>query len=231
MKISATQYIVAGLLSLSLCLAPLQVWSYVDTFHRDFNADAPWRVQDENTSIPFSFLIKDVWKDGLANQYFLYRLTITLYSHGGAPAWTIYDRDFGISGLKIDEYTWGVINGDWEWNIDTFENADDPLVNGLPITASHLGYLSGGNIYFIASISGVEIGVNGFRNHFFDKYLKVHVGTPLPKPGPDWYYGDTHFHTEYTNDLKEYGGQLTAVKNAANAMGLDFITTTDHASD
>ena len=235
MKRLATQYILAGLISISLFFAPLKVWSYVDTFHRDFNADAPWRVQNAHTQIPFSFLIKDVWKDGLTSQYFLHRLVITTYSYGGAPARTIYDHDFGVLGLKIDEHTEGVINGNWEWNINTFENADDRQLDGLPITASNLGHSSGQNIFFVASMVGsaVEVTVSGPKiyPHLFSKYLKIHVGESLPKPGPDWYYGDTHFHTEYTNDLKEYGGQLTAVKDAASAMGLDFITTTDHASD
>ncbi len=47
----------------------------------------------------------------------------------------------------------------------------------------------------------------------------------------DWYRGDTHFHTIYTSNTAELGFSLPASKEAAKAVGLDWITTTDHSCD
>jgi len=45
----------------------------------------------------------------------------------------------------------------------------------------------------------------------------------------NWYYGDTHYHSDYTQNLVELGGPLPATMSAMNAIGLDWITVTDHS--
>tara|TARA_Y100000385_G_scaffold259932_1_gene289416 strand:+ start:674 stop:3400 length:2727 start_codon:yes stop_codon:yes gene_type:complete len=47
----------------------------------------------------------------------------------------------------------------------------------------------------------------------------------------DWYRGDTHLHSFYTQNDAEIGFPLSMTKNAAKHIGLDWITTTDHTSD
>lgn len=42
--------------------------------------------------------------------------------------------------------------------------------------------------------------------------------------------GDTHVHTEYTHTQAEYGGPLEAYHRAAQAIGLDWATFTDHGA-
>jgi murein DD-endopeptidase MepM/ murein hydrolase activator NlpD len=223
------------LLPMLLVFIPLNLWSaqtqYVDTPKKDFNADAPWRVETADTPIPFSILIKDVWKDDL--KALIWIDIVTLAYPGPEEIDRIYSQ-LGWTRIRCarpenpTSDTEGCINGNWELNIYKFRGTGDAVLDGKPITPARLGYRTGDDIYFKARIRGKD---ENLEFTAFTKYLKVHVGEPLPKPAEDWFYGDTHFHTEYTNDLKEYGGQLTAVRDAAKAMGLDFVTTTDHASD
>jgi hypothetical protein len=52
----------------------------------------------------------------------------------------------------------------------------------------------------------------------------------IPKQA-NWYRGDTHVHSIYTQNDAETGLPLCATKKAAQLMGMDWLTTTDHTSD
>ena len=55
---------------------------------------------------------------------------------------------------------------------------------------------------------------------------------PLPlRDSSQWYYGDTHYHSSYTNDVKEFGGPVPATRDAAECIGLDWLLLTDHSVD
>ncbi|HIJ98065.1 TPA: PHP domain-containing protein [archaeon] len=47
----------------------------------------------------------------------------------------------------------------------------------------------------------------------------------------NWYVGDTHYHTNYSRNLVEYGAPIRDTKEGARALGLDWITITDHSFD
>ncbi len=47
----------------------------------------------------------------------------------------------------------------------------------------------------------------------------------------DYYRGDTHLHSMYTQSDAEIGLPLCSTKKAAQMIGIDWITTTDHTSD
>jgi hypothetical protein len=47
----------------------------------------------------------------------------------------------------------------------------------------------------------------------------------------NWYRGDSHLHSIYTQNTAEQGLPLPNTKEAAKLIGLDWITTTDHTSD
>jgi hypothetical protein len=46
-----------------------------------------------------------------------------------------------------------------------------------------------------------------------------------------WFYGDTHYHSVYTNDIKELGNPVPESCQAAHAIGLDWLVITDHSCD
>ncbi len=87
----------------------------------------------------------------------------------------------------------------------------------------------------------VEIHISGrtgnkiIRNHNvatsppFD--LEV-VIDPDPLPGSeDFWWGDLHYHSNYTEDFVEFGASLEASKSAAKACELDFLAISDHSYD
>jgi hypothetical protein len=64
-----------------------------------------------------------------------------------------------------------------------------------------------------------------------DFYLRVKLDAPpLPKI-PNWYRGDIHYHSGYTDNPAERGYPLDVTKQAAIQAGLDWLLLTDHSTD
>jgi hypothetical protein len=53
---------------------------------------------------------------------------------------------------------------------------------------------------------------------------------PLPNK-KNWYFGDLHYHSDFTQDQVEFGAPLDATREMAKAMGLSFFAATDHSYD
>lgn len=53
---------------------------------------------------------------------------------------------------------------------------------------------------------------------------------PYPKPA-GWWAGETHCHTWHSSDPVEFGAPPNVLQQAALALGLDFVLTTDHSYD
>ncbi|MFH1852498.1 MAG: CehA/McbA family metallohydrolase [Candidatus Neomarinimicrobiota bacterium] len=53
-----------------------------------------------------------------------------------------------------------------------------------------------------------------------------------PLPGAtEYFWGDLHYHSSFTEDFVEFGAPLTATRSAAAALGLDFVAVSDHSYD
>jgi hypothetical protein len=64
-----------------------------------------------------------------------------------------------------------------------------------------------------------------------ESYLRVfRYNEELPKLS-NWYRGDTHYHTIFTQNLAEVGESLEATKYAGQKIGLDWQFATDHSCD
>lgn len=61
--------------------------------------------------------------------------------------------------------------------------------------------------------------------------LRVYLGQPLPKFSKEWAYGDLHYHSQGTDNVGEAGYNYRGTRFAMNAMGLDWLYATDHASN
>jgi hypothetical protein len=48
---------------------------------------------------------------------------------------------------------------------------------------------------------------------------------------PNWYRGDAHYHTMYTNNTAEFGLPLASTKEVAEAIGIEWIASTNHSCD
>ena len=60
--------------------------------------------------------------------------------------------------------------------------------------------------------------------------LQFIVADPLPKID-NWYYGDTHTHSMFTNNFAEFGAPVFAMVEAAYSSGLSWFIITDHSCD
>jgi len=64
------------------------------------------------------------------------------------------------------------------------------------------------------------------------QYLLKTIVDPDPLPGnEDYWWGDLHFHSNFTEDYVEFGAPVGATQQAAHALGLDFLAITDHSYD
>ena len=61
------------------------------------------------------------------------------------------------------------------------------------------------------------------------KPLPIYVSdSALPKL-ENCYYGETHYHSNYTSDQMEFGASLKSAAKLAQAMNISFVCTTDHS--
>jgi hypothetical protein len=62
-------------------------------------------------------------------------------------------------------------------------------------------------------------------------YLRVRLNaSPLPQL-PNWYRGDVHYHSAFTDNPAERGNPLGVTKQTALQAGLDWMVLADHSTD
>jgi FlgD Ig-like domain len=189
--------------------------NYENTLAKDFIMDAPWRVVDAQTTIPVTVIIKDCDVDDVRELHW-----IRIYDETSPLA--LWYHDFGDEEIGDSVYEQNF------WTIIVKATEGYPfLPNGTPLTPANLGYGAGDVIRLRVQVYYKD----DFLNYTETRHLRVRVGDgPFPWPA-DWYGGDVHYHTMYTNNAYEYGAPLPAVKESARAVGLHWLTATDHSSD
>ncbi len=206
---------------------------YPNTSAKDMDADMPWRVENADTAIPVIWMIKDS-DQWLVEVDELKYVVVYDVSDGYDPPgdWgspltdhVVYYHDFNNKEISQDY---------WYWLTDEFENDGTwkgAQADGAPFTPANLGYFTGDTISFTLRLYGLD-GVWPFYTEVkLDQDFKVHVGEePLPTI-PCWYLGDVHNHGWKTDNLYEFGDHTEGKALAAAAMGLSYVTITDHASD
>ncbi len=65
----------------------------------------------------------------------------------------------------------------------------------------------------------------------FRQFLRVKIAARQFPDAPGWYYGDTHYHTSFTDNYYESGGSFGMISSCGQVLGLDWMVTTDHASN
>lgn len=189
---------------------------YDNTFMKDFIMDAPWRVLDASTAIPLTLILKDCDADDVRELHWIRCWDVT---SGETMLW---NHDFGDETIGNDAYE----SNFWTY-ITTVTEGHPSLPNDTPLTPANLGYGPGDDINLKVSIYYKD----DWFNYTETRYLRVRVGRGA-YPWPDgWYGGDTHYHTMYTNNTAEFGAPVPAVAMTAEAMGLHWLTATDHSCD
>lgn len=189
---------------------------YDNTYHKDFIMDAPWRVRSVSTAIPITVILKDCDTDDIRELHWIRCSDVT------SGAVVLWHHDFGDEQIGDDASE----SNFWTY-VTTVTEGHPALSDGTLLTPANLGYGPGDAI-------DLEVSVY-YRDTWFNytetRRLRVHVAT-ADYPWPHgWYGGDTHYHTMYTNNTAEFGAPLPAVVLSAEAMGLHWLTATDHSCD
>ncbi len=199
----------------------------------DLVVDAPYRLQKSYPYVPVIVYLKDIspgkvrlrsieffnWRSGKGMLEALPPGSIVkvLDSEGaevvenGTP--TPLRFDAGEDHETVNTDPWYRIILLARQNLTTFEG-------------THPGY--GKARYFNYAVT---VTYRGFLGIGESKQVVLRTLVPecdLPRVD-DWYYGDTHYHSDFTDNPYEYGGPLPMTAEVANATGLSWVTVTDHS--
>jgi len=189
---------------------------YDNTFMKDFIMDAPWRVVDASTPIPLTIILKDCDTDDVRELHWIRCWDVT---SGEVILW---DHDFGDERIGDDASE----SNYWTY-ITTVTEGHASLPDGTLLTPANLGHSAGDDIDLKVSIYYKD----DWFNYTETRYLRVRVGHGAYPWPEDWYGGDVHYHTMYTNNIAEFGAPIPAVAMTAEALGLHWLTATDHSCD
>ena len=188
----------------------------------EFWADAPWRIEPDRDQIPVSFHVRDADIE-----------------HPAKGPWR-------LDLLKVEQCLedgssyklLSLLPSDLEAVDDQGMSTSSFWVSGAQIPLADLQQaVRGDTVHLRVVFAG------SFPPHNEPADVERHLETylaqkPLPagraahQAGPrHWFYGDTHYHSAYTNDVKEYGGAVPEARRAGQAVGLDWLVITDHSCD
>lgn len=168
----------------------------------EYWADAPWRLEPAQEKIPLTFIARDA-EDEQIHQIRVYQVN-------------------GASEVLLAEVPGPGKVGKKYWSYQPLLTiprppgfVPDPT---WPSPGKHLKL----RVEFVKG-----------RNKIYDQHLQILVAKEaLPlRASAQWYYGDTHYHSSYTNDLKEFGNPIPDTREAARCIGLEWMIVTDHSVD
>ncbi|MCP4544676.1 MAG: hypothetical protein GY832_46850 [Chloroflexi bacterium] len=193
----------------------------------EFHADAPWRLEPDQDSVPLLFVIRDAnlrWPG--QDPWRLQRLEVQQELPTGGRRTLCSYSAAGLPDVHPD----GTIEANF-WVFRTRISLDQ--LEGIDMeqrdTAARLRVTFDGHFPPAA----------GSHSHAVHRYLEVYLAReslPLGRAangsGPrHWFYGDTHYHSAYTNDIWEFGNPVRDARHAGMAIGLDWLVITDHSCD
>ena len=93
-----------------------------------------------------------------------------------------------------------------------------------PLQGDYLGY---------KNVRYLQYQVKVTYRKLFESNQAIRLSYPCPQFDlprlEDWYYGDTHYHSDFTDNPYEYGGPLPMTAEVAKAVGFSWVTVTDHS--
>ncbi len=188
----------------------------------EFWADAPWRIEPDQDDILLLFLVRDTnIKPPAMGPWRLDMLKIDqwLPDIPWDPVMTLLPTDLP----KVDNQ--GMFQRRTWWHslkipLEKFQG----IVRGDTLRM-RVGFH--GSYYPYEKLSPIYINLETF----LAKHALPLSRSANSKHPRQWFYGDTHYHSVYTNDIKELGNPVPESCAAANAMGLDWLVITDHSCD
>jgi len=201
-------------------------------FEPIYIVDAPYRVEPAMQTVPLLVMIvselpnENGWDPDL-DRFNSIRLWINgnhigkledAFAVPDTRFWyKIYDIPISLLG-NVDDYNLIRVNLDLKW-------ADD---RGPDIQAQNSAW--GGIIDPMNGqpLDNASLFADG--DYWYCRVFRSSHSLPNVDSGR-WFYGDTHYHTVYTDNSAEIGNPVDATADAARAVGLSWICLTDHSND
>lgn len=175
---------------------------YANTSFKEEYGDTPWVNRDLAIPHPFNFTVKD----GNESPMFL--------------DWLRLFYDTGSGTFLMAEYDpQGTVTIDWDY---WFARVDYDLRTLVP--QPQIGDVKA----FVFQVRFFD-AVNPF-GRINEYHLRVRIAPALPSAS-GWVSGESHFHSFFTDDLFEFGGQLSMVTASAKVLGLRVVPITEHSYD
>jgi len=188
----------------------------------EFWADAPWRLELDQTEIPITFYVRDANVDSPG--YSPWRLdSLRIEQRLKDEKWHKLRTFLPANLTNVDE------QGHIKPNFWVFSSSI-PLSELRDIKMGDRIHL---RVIFEGSVQPYE------KISLITRHLEITLsqyalpqGRAAHQSGPRrWFYGDTHYHSAYTNDIKEFGAPLPETRTAGLSIGLDWLVVTDHSCD
>jgi|AntAceMinimDraft_17_1070374.scaffolds.fasta_scaffold15533_1 hypothetical protein len=224
-----------------------------NTTGADIFADAPYRMKKYNAQgllqpIPIHLFVHDA--DGLGFNVDLINIDIKIKNARDS----VFNNVITFNNLSASEFDSLLIHrspNDNDLDIQKFDDSDYEKSSDHTIifTAYHdvldnEDYVKIDSKFWYFTLLIPPDKLQGFEDiidiHIYfnidwstddNTYLRIfRKADDLPKL-TDWYRGDTHYHTIFTQNLVETGEALEATKLAGQYVGLDWQFATDHSCD
>lgn len=192
----------------------------------EFISDAPWRIEPGRTTIPLTFIIHDGRSGGVKLQNITVHRATRTWRRSGPPLINLKADIPARLPFQIEQDFWShhQLNG-WapEINLSQIKPSQKPgsfirLI--VTFQGVYLDHRSGKPV----SISNLPASVQMLQIYWAQETL------PL-RNSNRWFYGDTHTHSCYTDNIKEFGNPIEDMCAAGLHIGLDWIIVTDHSID
>ena len=222
------------------------------TIGRDVVADAPWRMKKTDgkgnlNGIPVHVFIKDanltqcnadliylnIYLKNAKDSLFGSPIVFNAYSDSTFAA-LFSSKSKADAALGIQSFDASLPVKDPNYTIQF--KSDYSLILGDYTNVSHQFWyftitIPPDKLAGLSDIVDIEVEFSlGYETDDY-QYLRVFRNdNDFPKL-PEWYRGDIHYHSFYTNNSAEFGLPLEATKQVAKAVGLDFMITSNHSCD
>jgi len=185
-----------------------------EPIYREIIADGPWRVEPTQQKIPIYVLVKDAGESGNPSYYLDH---VEIWANGRH----LKDKYYGI---LIDGTQYALPSGKGEWLYNYGDWYDTIMLD-------RSGYDVNGQWYDLSGKVNFQVWVKDGLFSNWDSYFETYFSSYSLPHLPNWYAGDTHYHSSYSDNYVEFGGPINTTVKMGKAIGIDWAVITDHSFD
>jgi len=186
-----------------------------EPIYREMIADGPWRVEPSQQKVPIYVLVKDAGEDIHNPAYYLDHVEIW------ADGRHLMDKYYGIT-IGGTQYQLPSGKGEWLYNYGDWYDT---------IMLDKSGYDVNGQWYSLSGKVNFQVWVKDGLFSNWDSYFETYF-SPYTLPHlSNWYAGDTHYHSSYSDNFVEFGGPINTTVKMGKVIGIDWTVITDHSFD